>query len=72
MIKNMSFTWRQAIQTKSYTSVLSKSETVWDMTTDIGWADVFSLGHAQSVRDAARAELGLELKIEEFENDDDD
>lgn len=68
----MSFTWRQAIQTKSYTSVLSKSETVWDMTTDIGWADVFSLGHAQSVRDAARAELGLELKIEEFENDDDD
>ena len=40
------------------------------MTTDIGWADMFSLGHAQSVRDAARAELGLELSIEEVDEED--
>ena len=51
---------------------LSKSETVWDMTTDISWAETFSLGHAESVRDAGRAELGLELKIEEVEEDDGD
>lgn len=51
---------------------LSKSETVWDMTTDISWAEVFSLGHAESVRDSARAELGLELKIEEVEDDEDE
>ena len=66
----MSSTWRQAIQTKKLYISLSKSETVWDMTTDIGWADMFSLGHARSVRDAARAELGLELKIEEVGEDD--
>lgn len=56
---------------KLYVS-LSDSETVWDMTTDISWAGTFSLDYAESVRDAGRAELGLELKIEEVEEDDDD
>lgn len=51
---------------------LSKSETVWDMTTDISWAGIFSLGYAESVRDAGREELGLELKIEEVEEEDDE
>ena len=51
---------------------LSKSETVWNMTTDISWAETFSLGHAESVRDAARAELGLELKIEEVNDEGDE
>ena len=53
---------------KLYVS-LSESETVWDMTTDVLWAETFTLDHAESVRDAGRAELGLELKIEEFDDD---
>lgn len=56
---------------KLYVS-LSEGETVWDMTTDILWTEKFSLDHAESVRDAARAELGLELKIEEIDEDDDE
>lgn len=56
---------------KLYVS-LSEGETVWDMTTDILWTEKFSLDHAESVRDAGRAELGLELKIEEVEEGDDD
>lgn len=54
---------------KLYVS-LSDGETVWDMTTDILWTEKFSLDHAEYVRDAGRAELGLELKIEEVEEDD--
>nr|DAS43812.1 MAG TPA: hypothetical protein [Caudoviricetes sp.] len=54
---------------KLYVS-LSEGETVWDMTTDILWTEKFSLDYAESVRDAGRAELGLELKIEEVEADD--
>lgn len=51
---------------KLYVS-LSNSETVWDLTTDIAWAGVFSLSHAESIRDVGCAELGLELTIEEVE-----
>lgn len=56
---------------KLYVS-LSNSETVWDLTTDIEWAGVFSLSHAESIRDTGRAELGLELTIEEVEEKDDE
>lgn len=56
---------------KLYVS-LSNSETVWDLTTDIEWAGVFSLSHAESIRDVSRAELGFELKIEEVDDGEDD
>lgn len=58
-------------ETKLYVS-LSNCETIWDLTTDISWAGLFSLGSAESTRDKARAELGLELKIEEVDEDDDE
>ena len=50
---------------KLYAS-LSQGETVWDLTTDIEWANVYSLYRARLIKDAARAELGLELTIEEY------
>lgn len=50
---------------KLYAS-LSQGETVWDLTTDIEWANVYSLYHARLIKDVARAELGLELTIEEY------
>lgn len=54
---------------KLYAS-LSQSETSWTLTTDFSWADLYHLDHAKFVRDAARAELGLELKIEEVDDGD--
>lgn len=56
---------------KLYVGIL-QNKTEWDFTTNIGWAESCSLSSAIAIRDRARAELGLELKIEEVNDEGDE
>lgn len=53
-------------------SAFYKNKTEWGFTTNIGWAESCSLSSAIAIRDRARAELGLELKIEEVNDEGDE
>ena len=56
---------------KLYVGIL-QNKAEWNFTTNIGWAESCSLSSAEAIRDRARAELGLELMIEEVDEEDDE